>query len=345
MKLLELKSGGAGGATPAHAKNEQHGSNTDSAGIRQEPVLEPALLDDEQLAGLDIPKRESFMGDWFRASDYGIIFGKRGLGKSWLAMALARHLAEGRDFGPWECPAPRRVVYVDGEMSLDDYRQRVQTLSEGPGSMMTLSHQQVFNRTQKALCLSDPAQQAELTRLCEQERVDVLFLDNGACLFRGVGENDADSFRDMVEGWLLDLRRRGIAVVLVQHAGRNGAIRGTSKREDAAFWILRLDDAGQPDGGEGARFITRFVKNRNASQDPPPMDWHFRPEGAKTLINFKAADSMAIFRQWIEDGLESCSEIAEEMGLSKGTVSKMAKRAEREGWLKNSGRKYIVTQG
>lgn len=174
--------------------------------------------------------------------------------------------------------------------------------------------------------------------------MEVLFLDNGACLFRGVAENDADDFRDKIEGWLLDLRRRGVAVILVLHAGRNGAIRGTSKREDAAFWILRLDDAGEPDGGHGARFLTRFVKNRNAPQDPPPLDWSFKPNGAKTLITYRDADSMAIFRQWIEDGLNTCGEIAEEMSITKGTVSKMAKRAERDGWLKIQGRRYSINE-
>ena len=315
-----------------------------TAGDVTNAVLGQSLVSDTELAGLEIPKRESLMGDWFKAGDYGIIFGKRGLGKSWLAMGIARALAEGRAFGPWACSTPRRVLYVDGEMSLDDYRDRVRTLSDGPGAFSTLSHQQVFNRTQKALCLSDRTQQDELTRLCERERVDILVLDNGACLFRSVAENDADQFRDMIEGWLLDLRRRGIAVVLVQHAGRNGAIRGTSKREDAAFWILRLDDAGEPDGGHGARFITRFAKNRNASQDPPPLDWSFKPDGEKTLITYREADSLEIMRQWISDGLNTCGELAEEMGISKGTISKMAKKAERAGWLAITGRKYTLNE-
>ncbi len=304
--------------------------------------LAASILSESELASTQITPRESLMGDWFRSADYGVIFGRRGLGKSWLAMGLARALAEGRPFGAWQCQTPRRVLYVDGEMSLDDFRNRVATLSEGNGDFLTLSHQTVFVKTGKTLCLSERNQQAELTSLCERERIDVLFLDNGAALFRGVRENDADDFRDLVEGWLLDLRRRGIAVVLIVHAGRNGHIRGTSKREDAAFWILRLDEVSGGAQGErdGATFITRFVKNRNATQDPPPMEWHFTPNGRKTLISCKQADSLEIFRQWIRDGLTTCSELAEEMGVSKGTVSKMAKKALDAGWLIVNGRSY-----
>jgi Mn-dependent DtxR family transcriptional regulator len=51
---------------------------------------------------------------------------------------------------------------------------------------------------------------------------------------------------------------------------------------------------------------------------------------------------MELFRQWIEDGLTSAEEIAREVGVSKGTVSKMAKKAIEEGWLKKNGRVYAL---
>ena len=81
-----------------------------AAGEISNAMLGQSLVSDSELAGLEIPKRESLMGDWFKAGDYGIIFGKRGLGKSWLAMGIARALAEGRAFGPWPCSTPRRVL-------------------------------------------------------------------------------------------------------------------------------------------------------------------------------------------------------------------------------------------
>jgi hypothetical protein len=341
---LADKWGGAGDPTPTLASNETNDENSTGAIDSPQEILAPAILTDAELGALKIPVRPSLLGDWFKGGDYGIIFGRRGLGKSWFAMGIARALAEGRDCGPWLCDTKRRVLYVDGEMSLDDFRDRVRALSNGDASIFTLSHQTLFDRKRKALCLSDLAQQNELTKLCEERIIDVLMLDNSACLFRDVAENDADDFRDKIEGWFLDLRRRGIAVILVLHAGRNGAIRGTSKREDAAFWILRLDEASGRDTGDGARFITRFAKNRNSPDDPPPLDWHFKPDGDRVVITYKEADSLMIFRQWISDGLDSCSDLAEEMGLTKGAVSKLAKRAERAGWLKIESRKYIITE-
>ena len=157
-----------------------------------------------------------------------------------------------------------------------------------------------------------------------------MILDNVACLFRGIEENSADDWRDQIENWLLDLRRRGIAVVIVAHAGRNTAtMRGTSKREDAAFWIIRLDEVSGSDDQHGAKFVTRFVKNRNAPNDPASFEWNIRPDGKSVLVTYREADNLILFRQWIEDGLDTCGEIAEEMGLSKGQVSKLAKKQKK----------------
>jgi AAA domain-containing protein len=310
--------------------------------LESEPtVLATSVLGEAEFDNLMIPERPSLLGEWFKAADTGFIYGKRGLGKSWLALAMARALVEGKKCGPWSASRACRVLYVDGEMSADDLRSRNHALREEQGELMFLSHQIVFDRTGKALCLSDPARQVELTRLCESKKIDVVILDNIACLFRGIEENSADDWRDQIENWLLDLRRRGIAVVIVAHAGRNTAtMRGTSKREDAAFWILRLDEVSGGDGQDGAKFVTRFVKNRNAPNDPASLEWNIKPDEKRVLVTYREADNLTLFRHWIEDGLDTCSEIAEEMGLSKGQVSKLAKRAERAGWLKKAGRRY-----
>jgi len=305
------------------------------------PVLATSVLTEAEFDNLSIAHRPALLDNWFKAGDTGFIYGKRGLGKSWLALLIGRALAEGGKCGPWSAPRACRALYVDGEMSPDDQRSRNTALREKQGELMFLSHQVLFDRTRKALCLSDAAQQTELTKLCESMKIDILILDNVACLFRGIEENSADDWRDQIENWLLDLRRRGIAVVIVAHAGRNTAtMRGTSKREDAAFWIIRLDEVSGSDDQHGAKFVTRFVKNRNAPNDPASFEWNIRPDGEGVLVTYRQADNLTLFRQWIEDGLDTCGEIAEEMGLSKGQVSKLAKKAEKAGWLKKVGRKY-----
>jgi DNA-binding MarR family transcriptional regulator len=57
-------------------------------------------------------------------------------------------------------------------------------------------------------------------------------------------------------------------------------------------------------------------------------------------VTHKIADTLTVFRQWVEIGLSSATEIAEAMELSKGQVSKLAKRAMEAGWLVNENRRY-----
>lgn len=303
--------------------------------------LRGVTLTESDLDSLEITKRRPLLGNWFCESDLGFICGKRGGGKTWLALLMARALAEGRACGPWAAHGAVKVLYIDGEMPLDEMRERNQALRGEVGENLSfLSHQVVFDRAERNLCLSNSTQQDAVTRLCEEEAHKVVFLDNQSTLITRVRENSADDWRDMIEGWLLGLRRRRIAVVIINHAGRNGEMRGTSKREDSAFWQIVLDPAEKQ--GEGARFLSRFTKNRNAPEDPTPLNWHFRPAGERVIPTFSEADPLQIFRGWLEDGLARCADIAEEMGVSKGYVSKLAKRAEQAGWLRNDKREYRI---
>ena len=67
--------------------------------------------------------------------------------------------------------------------------------------------------------LSTPNGQAMIEPLLKG--VDMLVLDNIATLCRTGKENESQSWQVM-QTWLLDLRRRGITVLLIHHAGKSG---------------------------------------------------------------------------------------------------------------------------
>ena len=63
-------------------------------------------------------------------------------------------------------------------------------------------------------------------------------LDNLSTLVNGGRENDAESWDEM-QGWLLQLRRRGVTVLSsTTRVGRKA--RGTSKREDMLDTVINL---------------------------------------------------------------------------------------------------------
>lgn len=274
--------------------------------------------------------------------DLGFIFAPRGLGKTWLSLSIATAIADGRKCGPWQAPSPRRVLYVDGEMPCESIRSRIEGM-RGVENLSVLNHEALFHLTGKVLNLADLATQDALTARMLADGVSVVILDNLSCLFSGVKENEADAWEGVLQ-WLLSLRRNRIAVVIVAHAGRNKEMRGTSRREDAAFWVIRLDEVAG-DAREGARFLSRFTKDRNSQSEQPATQWNFTtaPDGNVTIKTL-AASTTDVFRQWIEDGLTSAEDIAREMNISKGTVSKMAKRAIEAGWLTKKGRQYALAE-
>ena len=305
------------------------------------------LLSAGDLDALVVPSRRELLDRWFAEGDLGFLFAQRGVGKTWLSLLLGRALAGGEAAGPWKGnkESPAKVLYVDGEMPLELLKARQRGLGiEGDG-VTFLNHEALFDRTGNLLNLSEPAAQREITSLCREEGFNVLVLDNLSCLFQGISENDADAW-EMVLPWLLDLRRLKIAVLIVAHAGRNNAMRGTSRREDAAAWVIRLDDAAAGSGPKnGAKFVSSFAKpSRNTPENIPPLEWTVTTDAAtgRSSVAYKEAEGEEAVLGWVRNGLNSCSEIADEMHVSRGTVSKMATRLIEAGKLKREGRNYAI---
>jgi len=308
-------------------------------------ALSESAVTSSELRSLKLTPRKKLLGDWFCESDLGFIFAFRGTGKTWFAAAMARAIAGGGKLGEWEAGEPCKVLYIDSEMPPDLMRDRSIGL-ETDENFQIINHDILFERTGKVLNIADPEIQNAITKHCVNTGVKVLFIDNLSTAAFGLKENEADSWEKMLP-WLLDLRRRKIAVVIVHHAGRSGEMRGTSKREDSVFWIIALDDMKKnADDKRGARFISRFTKpSRNTQDDVPAYDWHFVTESnGKVTISHKQAQSLDVFRRVIEDGITECAQIAQEMKVSPATVSRFAKKAIDAGWLRKKGRNYELIE-
>jgi AAA domain-containing protein/CHC2-type zinc finger protein len=240
-------------------------------------ALNESVVTSLELRDLELVPRKKLLGEWFCEGDLGFIFAFRGVGKTWLALAIAQALSTGGTLGDWKAHQKVRVLYVDGEMPADLMRSRCQGLEAINDHLQFLNHEILFDRTGKALNITNPEVQEAITKRCLTSGVKVVIVDNLSTLATGMKENEADSW-ELVNNWLLDLRRRKIAVVIVHHAGRSGEMRGTSKREDNVFWIVALDDVkGRADDKRGARFISRFTKpSRNTQEEVPAYAWHSR---------------------------------------------------------------------
>jgi len=310
-------------------------------------ALNESVVTSSELHSLNLTPRKKLLGDWFAEGDCGFIFAFRGVGKTWFALAIAQALSAGGKLGDWQAHDEVKVLYADGEMPADLMRARCSGLEANNDKLEFLNHEILFDRTGKALNITNPEVQQAITDRCVQSGVKVLILDNLSTLASGMKENEADSW-EKVNNWLLGLRRRKIAVVIVHHAGRSGEMRGTSRREDNVFWIIALDDSKKnADDKRGARFISYFTKSsRNTQEEIPAYQWWFVTDKATGIVSIghKQAQTLDVFRSIIEAGVTECDQIAAEMKVQKYTVSRLAKKAIDAGWLRKNGRNYALVK-
>ena len=230
------------------------------------------------------------------------------------------------------------MLLVDGEMPLDDSRDRLKGISPNNSKLHILHHEKLFDQCGLTMNLTSERIQRVVSEICSRKSIKLLILDNLSCLFSGIKENDADEW-EKVLNWLLDLRRHHVAVLIVHHSGVSGRMRGTTRREDAAFWVIRVEEVKAREEHErGARFQTTFVKQRNSDSREWTRDWTFKTEldGQISIGCDEISFDQKVF-QLIDDGVSSASEIADELSVSKSSVSKAAKRLEAKKLINRRG--------
>ncbi len=235
------------------------------------------------------------------------------------------------------------VLYIDGEMSMELTQYRSNGLQMEYSGVQYLHHEHLFEKGASTVNIGEAEDRQRITDLILKTGYRVLILDNLSSLASGVDENKGMDY-EPISHWLLDLRRRKITVIVVHHAGRNGAMRGHSKREDACAWIIELRDARQDDE-KGAKFVSHFTKpSRNTGDPLPDLLWHYTSdkEGNTNIKCELAVNSdYEQFIQHVIEGVQTQADIAEMMDKHRGCVSKWATRALRENRLSGTPRRLL----
>ena len=88
-----------------------------------------------------------------------------------------------------------------------------------------------------------------------------------------------------------------------------------------------------------------FTKpSRNTHEDVPAYEWGVTTDATTGAVEIacKPAQSLDVFRRCLEEGLSDNRQIAEEMRISPGQVSKLFKKARDQGWAEKDGRDYAL---
>jgi putative DNA primase/helicase len=288
---------------------------------------------------LEVPPREMLLAPILPERSLSMLYSPRGIGKSWLSLSIGLAVASGGSVLRWNGPRPRRVLFVDGEMVLSDLQIRLNSILAGLGTKIPNDGFRVLaaDHSELGINLGSPEGQRELER--HLDGVDLLILDNLSTLMANGSEGASDAWLPM-QNWLLRLRRKGVAVLLVHHAGVNGRQRGTSRREDALDLVIGLRRPADYSPEQGARFEVHIEKARMlAGAGALPFEAvveAFVSESGRAGIRWVARDlkppvlhrAAELFR----DG-HTVRQVAVLLGVSRSEAGRLRVRATADGIL------------
>jgi AAA domain/Homeodomain-like domain len=281
---------------------------------------------------LSIKPREMLLDPILPEKGLAMLYASRGTGKTHVALGIAFAVATATNFLKWKAPAAHRVLLIDGEMPAAALQERLASivasapnLEFDPDNIRILAGDLVEDGGLGNL--ASPDVQVELDG--QLDGIHLLVLDNLSSLTAVIRDNDADSWGPIQE-WLLKLRRRGISVLIVHHAGKGGQQRGTSRREDVLDTSISLRRPADYSPTEGAKFEVHLEKARGVHGDAAkPFEARLDMRDGVAVWSTRELEdaNRARVEALLEDGL-SVRDIADETGISKSTVQRIKKGLE-----------------
>jgi len=323
-----------------HIKHDLNSSNTARDAQPTQPQQVNAtprivVLDIGELLMHDFPPMETMLAPWLCKQHLSMVHAWRGVGKTYFALGVAYAVAGGGQFLKWKAGKPWRVVYIDGEMAGAAIKERSAAIVES----IPEEHEppegflRIITPDTQPLPLPNLASRKgqETLEPCIAD-ADLIVVDSLSCLMRGGAENESESWLP-VENWALNLRRLGKTVLFVHHDGKRGQQRGTSRKEDVMDVVIQLEHTKDYQAEKGASFLVKFEKSRHMTgADTHDLEATLaKDEQGRQMWTYKDAKlgmSERILALHVEAPDLNQSEIADELGCNRSTVSRALKKAE-----------------
>lgn len=286
-----------------------------------------ATVETEEFLTLSLPPLEYVIEPLLSVRGRGMIYSRRGIGKTFVSMSAAYSIACGiEQCFMWRIPMARPVVYVDGEMHAAQLQQRLrQVMRIHDGRVPAAGMLRWITRDlQKAVRPKINTREGRSQIEHHLREGAVLILDNLSALAPSGDEAETDEWAE-IEDWLIDLSWQGVSTIFVHHSGKSGEQRGTSKREDLLDFVLNLRVPSDYSVEEGLRVEAHLTKVRGQipeKQWGAPFEislrddeWLTRP--LKQILREQA-------RKMLEAGMRP-NDVAQETGLSRYQIYRLDK--------------------
>lgn len=230
----------------------------------------------QELLELKFHPRKMLLCPIISEKSINMLYAPRGIGKTYLSLEIAHAVASGSNMfqDRWKAESNSSVLYVDGEMPIDKFQERIRMIGDHSKRYDPLHFYNNDTQENSIPDLSTKKGQGNIEELIVRHKTKLIILDNISSLFRSGSENESGSW-DGVQEWLLNVRKSGTSVLLIHHAGKGGNQRGTSKREDVLDTVIALKKSSDYEPEQGARFEVHFEKTRGfCGKDALPFVVH-----------------------------------------------------------------------
>ncbi len=262
------------------------------------PIFEPLASRDNLLVAAwrerELPPRDYLSGEVLCSTSRVLLNGATGIGKTLFSLDWGAAIAAGADFLDWEGRRPARVIYLDGELPAETFKERMELIGNRYGDDIAL-----FGYSRDVLApdemppLNTETGRAWLLREIETVKPDVIFFDSIMCLLGGnMSEEDSWApIKDLVR----QISSRRIAQIWLHHTGHDASRGyGTKTREWEMDTVIMLSKVETEDDAPemSAAFRLEFTKARMKN----PANYHqFAPKTVRSTESGFVAEEGASY--------------------------------------------------
>jgi putative DNA primase/helicase len=293
------------------------------------PAETPLVIGVDTLLNNAPVRRETLLGPALPRASLTLLYGARGVGKTFLSLSMALAVASGGAVLRWRAEKPARVLYVDGEMPRATLVERLAALAASADMLPAGDNLRLLaseGDTGRRIDLGNEEGRARIEEACAG--ADLLVLDSLSVLLRS---RNADSGRTWlaVEDWLLGLRRRGLAVLIVRNGRMSRDGFDGSRHADVVDTAIALRRPEDYEPFEGARFELSFTKGRallGKSAQPFEAALHRKGGTLRWFVNSRE-DALAIRAAGLFFEGFTVREVARRLKISKSTAHRLGEDA------------------
>jgi KaiC/GvpD/RAD55 family RecA-like ATPase len=282
---------------------------------------------------------ELILHPWLPKQGIAFVYAATGVGKTLFTLNTAYAIAGGGNFLKFKAPKPKKVLYIDGEMSYVQIYSRFMQIVKQQGELNFKENWILLTPDKAKIALPlicSPEGQEFYNKKIEEFGVEVLFLDNLSTL-SAINENDSEAWK-IIQRWLINLRAKGVTVVVVHHAGKDKfGYRGTSRMLDCVDTAISLQDTDGPqmesDVQNSRRFKVEYQKHRTFSGAEALSFEVCLNSGGWDFNSMEKSNTTKIIEMFNDLNFKQ-ADIARELNISRVYVSKIIKKARLQGLIK-----------